>query len=50
MVEVPKKVQRDLNFVYVDRMDDVLPVALAAEPVKSHSRRRKKDKEQQAID
>jgi ATP-dependent Lon protease len=50
MVEIPKKVQRDLNFVFVDRMDDVLPVALAAEPVKSHSRRRKKDKEQQAID
>jgi ATP-dependent Lon protease len=50
MVEVPKKVQRDLNFVFVDRMDDVLPVALAAEPVKSRSRRRKKGKDQQPID
>lgn len=29
MAEVPKKVQRDLEFVFVDRMDHVLPVALA---------------------
>jgi ATP-dependent Lon protease len=28
MVDVPKKVQREMKFVYVDRMDQVLPVAL----------------------
>ncbi len=31
MVEIPKKVQRDLKFIFVDRMDDVLPVALLPE-------------------
>ena len=41
MVEVPKKVQRDLTFVFVDRMDEVLPVALAAEPVNSPRRGKK---------
>jgi ATP-dependent Lon protease len=34
MVDIPKKVQRDLKFVFVDRMDDVLPLALASEPAK----------------
>ncbi len=28
MIDVPKKVQREMNFVYVERMDQVLPVAL----------------------
>ena len=28
MVDVPKKIQREMNFVYVERMDQVLPVAL----------------------
>ncbi|NOZ06642.1 MAG: endopeptidase La [Chloroflexi bacterium] len=28
MVDIPRKVQRDLKFVFVERMDDVLPVAL----------------------
>ena len=28
MVDVPKKVQREMQFVYVERMDQVLPVAL----------------------
>ncbi len=28
MVDIPHKVQRDLKFVFVERMDDVLPVAL----------------------
>lgn len=28
MVDVPKKVQRAMKFVYVDRMDQVLPIAL----------------------
>lgn len=36
LVKIPKKIQRDLNFVFVDRMDDLLPVALAPEPVKPH--------------
>ncbi len=31
LVEVPKKVKRDLRFVFVDRMDEVLPVALLPE-------------------
>jgi len=34
MVDIPKKIQRDLKFIFVDRMDDVLPVALASEPAK----------------
>jgi ATP-dependent Lon protease len=29
MVEIPRKVKRDLNFVFVERMDEVLPVALS---------------------
>jgi ATP-dependent Lon protease len=29
MVDVPQKVQREMNFVYVERMDQVLPVALS---------------------
>ena len=33
MVDIPKKIQRDLKFVFVDRMDDVLPVALAPDPI-----------------
>lgn len=28
MIDVPKKVQREMKFIYVDRMDQVLPVAL----------------------
>ena len=34
MVEIPKKIQRDMKFIFVDRMDEVLPLALAAEPAK----------------
>jgi ATP-dependent Lon protease len=41
MVEISKKIQRDLKFVFVDRMDDVLPVVLAPEPVKAGRRRAK---------
>ena len=41
MVEISKKVQRDLNFVLVDRMDEVLPVALASEPEKTRRRKKK---------
>jgi ATP-dependent Lon protease len=32
MVKIPKKVQHDLKFVYADRIEDVLAVALAGEP------------------
>jgi ATP-dependent Lon protease len=32
MVDIPKKIQRDLKFIFVDRMDDVLPLVLASEP------------------
>jgi len=31
MIEVPKRVKRDLKFVFVDRMEEVLPVALLPE-------------------
>jgi ATP-dependent Lon protease len=31
MLEIPKRVKRDLHFVFVERMDQVLPVALLAE-------------------
>ena len=31
MVEIPRRVKRDLKFVFVDRMDEVLPVALLPE-------------------
>jgi ATP-dependent Lon protease len=31
MVELPSRVKRDLKFVFVDRMEDVLPVALLPE-------------------
>ena len=34
LVEIPKKIQRDMKFVFVDRMDEVLPLALAAKPAK----------------
>ncbi|MBI5301667.1 MAG: endopeptidase La [Chloroflexi bacterium] len=29
MVDLPKKVEREMNFVYVERMDQVLPIALS---------------------
>ena len=31
MVEIPKRIRRELKFVFVDRMDEVLPVALLPE-------------------
>jgi ATP-dependent Lon protease len=34
MVEIPKKVKRDLKFIFVERMDEVLPVALLPEASK----------------
>jgi ATP-dependent Lon protease len=43
MVEIPKKIQRDLKFVFADRMDDVLPVTLLAQPAKSRRSRARKD-------
>jgi len=44
MVEIPKKIQRDLSFVFVDRMDDVLPVALVPKPAKPRRSSPKKAK------
>jgi ATP-dependent Lon protease len=32
MVDIPKKIQRDLKFIFVDRMDNVLPLVLASKP------------------
>jgi len=40
MVDIPRKVQRNLNFVFVGRMDEVLPVALLGK-AKSPSRVRR---------
>ena len=34
LVEMPKKVRRDLQFVFVERMEEVLPIVLALEPTK----------------
>ena len=31
MVEIPRQVKRDLKFVFVSRMDEVLPIALLPE-------------------
>ena len=31
LVEIPSRVKRDLKFIFVDRMDEVLPVALLPE-------------------
>jgi hypothetical protein len=31
MIEIPKRVKRDLRFVFVERMDEVLPEALLPE-------------------
>ena len=35
MVEIPKRVKRDLTFVFVERMEEVLPVALLPEGISS---------------
>jgi ATP-dependent Lon protease len=35
MVEIPKRVKRDLRFVFVERMEEVLPVALLPEGISS---------------
>ena len=34
LVEMPKNVRRDLQFVFVERMEEVLPIVLAHEPMK----------------
>ncbi len=48
MVEIPARVKRDLNFVFVDRMDEVLPVALLEAPKKaprrSHAKKQPADR------
>jgi ATP-dependent Lon protease len=38
LVDVPRKVQRGLEFVFVEHMDEILPVALAPEPGKVRKR------------
>jgi ATP-dependent Lon protease len=40
LVEIPRKIQRDMKFIFVDRMDEVLPLALAAKPAKPAKPRR----------
>lgn len=39
MVDIPRKVQRDMNFIFVERMEEVLPVALHKRQVKTVSPR-----------
>ncbi|HSR31392.1 MAG TPA: endopeptidase La [Anaerolineae bacterium] len=39
MVEIPKRVKRDLKFIFVERMDQVLPVALLPEVSPETSRK-----------
>jgi ATP-dependent Lon protease len=39
MVEIPKKIQRDLKFIFAQHMDDVLPMALLPKPDKPQRRR-----------
>jgi ATP-dependent Lon protease len=41
MVEIPMRVRRDLKFVFVDRMEEVLPVALLPEVHVERSRRKR---------
>ena len=38
LVEIPKKIQRDLKFAWVDRMDEALPIALVSKPTRSRRR------------
>jgi len=40
MVEIPKKVRRDLNFVFVERMEEVLPIALSQKPTRGKAGQR----------
>jgi ATP-dependent Lon protease len=40
MVEIPRRVKRDLKFVFVDRMEEVLPVALLPEAAPERGRRK----------
>ncbi len=40
MVDIPKKVQREMNFIYVERMDQVIPVALVRASHASRGNRR----------
>ncbi len=40
MVEIPSRVKRDLEFIFVERMEEVLPIALLQEPLKGLRRPR----------
>jgi ATP-dependent Lon protease len=42
MVEIPRKVKRDLNFVFVEKMEEVLPVALSQKPSKGRASSRQR--------
>jgi ATP-dependent Lon protease len=33
LIDIPKKLRQDLNFIFVDRVDQVLEAALVAEPI-----------------
>ncbi|MBI2845551.1 MAG: AAA family ATPase, partial [Chloroflexi bacterium] len=39
LIEIPNKVKRDMRFIFVERMDQVLPVALAKSPSKRPARK-----------
>jgi ATP-dependent Lon protease len=40
MIEIPRQVKRDLEFVFVSRMDEVLPVALLPDMVRGRKEQR----------
>ncbi|MFN2226111.1 MAG: S16 family serine protease, partial [Anaerolineae bacterium] len=48
MIEIPRQVRRDLKFVFVSRMDEVLPVALLPDMVPARIERGRGRKEQRA--
>ena len=39
MIEIPRQVKRDLKFIFVSRMDEVLPVALLPDMAPAHRER-----------
>ena len=42
ITEIPKAISRKANFLFVDSMDKVLPVALKQKPAKKHARKKSK--------
>ncbi|NLV73502.1 MAG: endopeptidase La [Chloroflexi bacterium] len=49
LIEVPKKMQKGMRFVFIQHMDDVLPVALADKPVAAPKPRRSRSKKAEEV-